>query len=90
MELLHEAAIASSLGMGEALMNGLGRDRQQAREAVTLFREHDEQLLQRQHAVHRDEEALIQSAREAARELEDLFESDLPAARRAPSTGETD
>ncbi len=47
-----------------------------------MFREHDEELLRRQHAVHRDEEALIQSAREAARELEDLFESDRPATPR--------
>jgi len=90
VEIVVRETFASSLEMGEALLDGLGWDRQQAREAVTLFREHDEQLLQRQRAVHRDEEALIQSAREAARELEDLFESDLPAARRAASTGETD
>jgi len=81
---------ASSLEMGEALLNGLGWDRHLAREAVTLFREHDEALLQRQHAMHRDEEALIQSAREAAQELEDLFESDVPATRRTSSTGEKD
>lgn len=80
---------SSSLEMGEALLNGLGWDRQSAHEAVTLFREHDEQLLDRQHAVHRDEEALIQSAREAARELEDLFESDIPATTRDPRTDET-
>ena len=81
---------ASSLEMGERLLTGLGWDDDAAREAVRMFREHDEKLLRRQHAVHRDEEALIQSAREAAQELEDLFESDLPAARRGNRTpGET-
>lgn len=82
---------ASSLEMGEHLLTGLGWDAAMARDAIRVFREHDEALLQRQHAVHRDEEALIQSAQEAARELEDLFESDIPAGRRNPAaTGESD
>lgn len=81
---------SSSLEMGESLLTGLGWDRQTAHEAVTLFREHDEALLQRQHALHRDEEALIQSTREAARELEDLFESDLPDELGASSSGDRD
>lgn len=82
---------ASSLELGEQLLSGLGWDLETAREATALFREHDEVLLQRQHAMHRDEQALIQSAQDAARELEDLFESDIPAERRRKrNSGEAD
>ena len=72
----------ASLEMGERLLTGLGWEPSEAHEATAVFRAHDEELLQRQHAVHRDEEALIQSAQDAARELEDLFESDRPARKR--------
>ena len=33
-------------------------------------------MLERQYAVHRDEDRLIQTSQEAARELEGLFDSD--------------
>ena len=44
--------------------------------ALAMFRKHDDELLQRQFAVFRDEARLIQTSREAAKELELLLEED--------------
>ncbi|MDN5874190.1 MAG: monovalent cation:proton antiporter-2 (CPA2) family protein [Sinobacteraceae bacterium] len=66
----------SSLEMTSQLMVALGSTPEQAQADVQLFRRFDESMLERQHAVYRDEGKLAQSAREAAEELEQLFESD--------------
>jgi len=50
--------------------------------ALTLFRRHDEEMLDAQYAVHHDEAKLIQTSREASEQLKELFESD-PAAQKA-------
>lgn len=66
----------SSLELGEGILRDLGLPQWQARDTIATFRRHDEQMLQRQHAVYHDETQLIQTTQEAARELQGLFESD--------------
>ncbi len=48
----------------------------EAATAIAQFRDHDLELLKRQHAIYQDENKLIQSTREASVELLTLFEAD--------------
>ena len=66
----------SSLDLARQVLLGLGVGANEASRGVATFREHDEALLLRQHAIYTDEAALIQSAKQATQELESLFESD--------------
>jgi voltage-gated potassium channel Kch len=76
---------ASSLELAEAVLGGLGVEAGQASRAVQLFREHDEQTLERQYAFRQDQDALVQSSREAADELRLLIESDEELAADTPA-----
>ena len=69
----------SSLKLGELALGALGTPSERARRAVGLFAAHDERVLQRQHAIYRDETKVIQTMQEAAEELQSLFEADLAA-----------
>ena len=69
----------SSISLTRDVLVHLGISPENADAAVELFREHDEQHLRRQQAIHHDEEALIQSARESAAQLRRLFEADRDA-----------
>lgn len=64
LDLAHQALLRLGFGVAAA-----GR-------AVSLFRQHDEEQLDVQYAIHHDEAQLIQSAKEAAEQLKELFESD--------------
>jgi CPA2 family monovalent cation:H+ antiporter-2/glutathione-regulated potassium-efflux system protein KefB len=66
----------SSLKMAEAALTALGHPPDRARREVSLFRDHDEQLLLEQRAFRDDETRMIQSTREAADELAALLEAD--------------
>ena len=66
----------SSLKLGELVLGALGTPSDRARRAVGFFAAHDEHMLERQHAVYRDETKVIQSMQEAAEELQSLFEAD--------------
>ncbi|MGB9429594.1 MAG: monovalent cation:proton antiporter-2 (CPA2) family protein [Gammaproteobacteria bacterium] len=66
----------SSLKLTEAVLEGLGQPAHETRAVLEKFQRYDEQLLQRQHAVFRDESKLIQTTKEAAEELQRLFEED--------------
>jgi monovalent cation:proton antiporter-2 (CPA2) family protein len=68
----------SSLALTREALILLGESPERAARSIETFREHDERLLSRQFAMHRDQDALVQSARESARELEQLFASDRP------------
>ncbi|MGB5345522.1 MAG: monovalent cation:proton antiporter-2 (CPA2) family protein, partial [Woeseia sp.] len=59
----------SSVELGREILVKLGTDPEQARAAVDLFREHDEQRLREQSAIFRDEDALVQSAKDAVEQL---------------------
>ena len=66
----------SSLRLGEFALHALGIPSQRARRAVDLFAAHDERVLQRSHAIYRDETRLVQTMQDAAEELRSLFEAD--------------
>jgi monovalent cation:proton antiporter-2 (CPA2) family protein len=69
----------SSLIMAEEVLRGLGIPGTEAERSVALFRQFDEELLLRQHAIKDDEAALIQDAQQAARDLQAVFEADAGA-----------
>ncbi len=66
----------SSVELGREILIKLGTDPEQARAAVDLFREHDEQRLKEQSAIFRDEDALVQSAKDAVEQLRRQFDLD--------------
>ncbi|MGE8066267.1 monovalent cation:proton antiporter-2 (CPA2) family protein [Pseudomonas sp. NPDC089569] len=66
----------SSLEMSRQTLLGLGLTQAQADARIKRFKQHDEQVLEAQHAVYDDEVKVIQSAQEARVELARLFESD--------------
>jgi len=66
----------ASLELGEGVLAWATGDEDEARQAVSGFREHDEAILERQYAVHHDRDALQLSTSQAADELEGLFERD--------------
>ncbi len=76
VEVLYRDTYLSSLEMAREVLCGLGVARAEGERTVRMFREYDEALLKRQHAIYHDETALIQSAKQAADELHSLFESD--------------
>ena len=69
----------SSLEIAGQVLLDMGLSQRDAKDTVATFHRHDEQMLQRQHAVYHDETQLIQTTQEAARELEGIFESDREA-----------
>jgi monovalent cation:proton antiporter-2 (CPA2) family protein len=75
----------SSLTLARQALIMLGVEETAADRAVTLFREHDEETLLRDHAIYRNEKQLIQSQQQAADELASLFEADRPAPIPRPS-----
>ena len=64
LEVAHQALLRTGFGVTAA------------ERAITLFKQHDEEQLAAQYAVHHDEAMLIQTAREAAEQLRELFEAD--------------
>jgi len=66
----------SALEMAQDALVAAGLSAAEARDDIARFRQHDEAVLLRQFAVHRDEARLIQTSREAAQELEGLFDED--------------
>jgi len=66
----------SSLDLARDVLVALGHSGREADEAIRRFREHDEDQLQRQHKIYRDEAQLIATAKQGAQELERLFEQD--------------
>jgi monovalent cation:proton antiporter-2 (CPA2) family protein len=66
----------SSLHLSEMVLEALDVPPAEARRAVEIFREHDEQHLIETHAFYDDERQLIQSTQQAAAELAELFEAD--------------
>jgi monovalent cation:proton antiporter-2 (CPA2) family protein len=66
----------SSLLMASDVLEASGLSGSDAKEAIDVFRRHDDELLHRQFAIVDDEAAIVQSAMAAAVELGQLFESD--------------
>lgn len=91
VKVINRETYLSSLDLARQVLVGLGVDPAQAERNIQRFRDYDEQLVERQHAIHQDEAKLIESVKESMRELEELFESDARAAAAerdpAPPTG---
>lgn len=66
----------SSLEMAEATLGALGMTQDRAREAIRVFRDHDERTVRAVFALHRDEKALLAMAQEYGKELERIFADD--------------
>ncbi|MGQ0657205.1 MAG: monovalent cation:proton antiporter-2 (CPA2) family protein [Chromatiales bacterium] len=90
VDVLYRDTYLSSLEMAREVLCGLGLGKADAERTVRMFREYDEALIKKQHAIYHDETALIQSARQASDELRSLFESDATGPvdpLKAPATG---
>jgi monovalent cation:proton antiporter-2 (CPA2) family protein len=68
--------LASSLEASAHVLEELGLSGDQARQAVRRFRQHDEELLERQRAAQGDEAAFLAISLDAAAELEQLLTED--------------
>ncbi|MCP2021830.1 UNVERIFIED_ORG: glutathione-regulated potassium-efflux system protein KefB [Pseudomonas reinekei] len=66
----------SSLEMSRQTLIGLGLTQAQADARIKRFKQHDEEVLEAQHAVYDDAVKVMQTAQEARAELARLFESD--------------
>lgn len=77
VKVLSRETFLSGLAIAEHVLRGLGKSEHEVKNAIELFKRHDEATLIKQHAIHHDESKFMQSTKEAARELEELFESDV-------------
>ena len=77
IKVLFRDTFYSSLKLATEILKGLGFSSEEAEQTVTTFREHDEALLLRQHAIYKDEQAIIDSVVKSRAELLSLFESDV-------------
>lgn len=88
VHLVHRETYLTSLEMAREVLVGVGFDDGHAGQCVERFREYDERLILRQHAIYQNEAALVESAKQSMKELEGLFDSDTRAARREASGSE--
>jgi len=77
--------LESSLRLGAELLGHLGLAPTEAQDAINVFRDHDAEVLDRQLAVYRDDEAFRSVAKDAAIELAELFDEDAAADRSQPT-----
>jgi len=82
VKVVNRETYLSSLDLAEKVLLGLGFPEARAARSISTFREYDNRLLLRQHAIYQDEAKLVETARESMEELENLFESDMRAAAR--------
>jgi monovalent cation:proton antiporter-2 (CPA2) family protein len=76
VRVAYRETFAASLDMARHALLSLGFGVAASERAVTLFRQHDEEQLEAQYAVHHDEAQLLQTSKEFAAQLEELFEAD--------------
>jgi monovalent cation:proton antiporter-2 (CPA2) family protein len=76
VEVIHREVFAASLEATTDVLKAIGMNDADAKHAVALFREHDEQLLAQQYSVHENEDELIQTTKQAAEQLQEVFEQD--------------
>lgn len=82
VKLVHRETYLSSLEMARDVLTAIGFTRESANHSVQRFRDYDEKLIVRQHAIYKNEAALVESAKASMLELEGLFESDARANRK--------
>jgi glutathione-regulated potassium-efflux system ancillary protein KefC/glutathione-regulated potassium-efflux system protein KefB len=76
IQMIYRETFLSSIELAHQALLKLGFTVTAAKRAVALFRQHDEDLIEVQHAVHHDEAQLIQNAQLATEQLKSLFEAD--------------
>jgi len=74
--MIYRETFLSSIAVAQQALLNLGFTAAAAERATTLFRQHDEALIEVQHAVHQDEAQLIQHSQLATEQLKSLFEAD--------------
>lgn len=74
--MIYRETLLSSIAVAQQALLSLGFTAAAAGSAVNLFRQHDEELIEIQHAVHHDEAQLIQNSQLATEQLKSLFEAD--------------
>lgn len=68
--------LLSSISLAGQVLEDIGLSAQEAETATSFFLKHDTETLEKQFAIHQDEDALIQSSRDASEELRELFNAD--------------
>jgi monovalent cation:proton antiporter-2 (CPA2) family protein len=76
VKAIYRETFPSSLEVAHQALLRIGFGVTLAQRAVSLFKQHDEDQLAAQYAMHHDEALLIQTARDAAQQLQELFEAD--------------
>ncbi len=66
----------TALDMSRESLEMLGITPEKARKTITMFRDYDDELLNRQQAIYDDEARLVESVKSSLGELESLFDSD--------------
>jgi glutathione-regulated potassium-efflux system protein KefB len=76
VKVVHRETYASALELTGDVLRGLGQSERDVRQALTMFRRHDEQRLVDDYKVYSDTEKLQERARSDAANLEQLFDED--------------
>ena len=76
IKMIYRETLLSSIAIAQQALLNLGFSAVAAGRAAALFRKHDEELIEVQHAVHHDEAQLIQNSQLATEQLKSLFEAD--------------
>lgn len=76
VHVINRETYLSSLDLARKVLVALGTAPERAERNIQRFRDYDEELMKRQHAIHQDEAKLIESVKQSLRELEELLESD--------------
>jgi monovalent cation:proton antiporter-2 (CPA2) family protein len=76
IKMIYRETFLTSMAVAQQALLDLGFTAAAAERAVALFRRHDEELIEVQHAVHHDEAQLIQNTQLATEQLKSLFEAD--------------
>jgi Kef-type K+ transport system membrane component KefB/voltage-gated potassium channel Kch len=74
--MIYRETFLTSIAVAQQALLNLGFTTAAAERAASLFRQHDESLIEVQHAVHHDEAQLIQHSQLATEQLKSLFEAD--------------
>lgn len=72
-------AFLSGVELARNVLKSLGFSEEDSQRIAQAFREYDEDLLKKQHAIYQDEAQMIAAAKRAALELKGLFEQDKAA-----------
>ena len=76
VKMIYRETFLSSIAVAQQVLVKMGFAAPAAARAVALFRKHDEDMIEVQHAVHSDEAQLIQNSQQATEQLKSLFEAD--------------